>query len=429
MALKLKRELGLFEATAYGIGIIIGAGIYALIGIAAGYAGNMLWLSFAIGAIVATFTGLSYAELSSMYPKEAAEYVYLKRASHNEFYAFLVGWLIMFTGIISISTVSIAFANYFTTLFPILSPMIVSILIIVLLSFLNFSGIKESSKVNVFLISVTIAGLILVIFLGLPKLGSVNYLEMSGSLSGVFAAATLIFFAYLGFEDIVNVSQETKKPTRVMPRALMLAVLISSILYILTSVSAVSLANWKDISESEAPLAFAASNSFLGQNAFYILSVVALFATISTILGILVVTSRMMYGMSAEGSLPKILSRLHRKTRTPWVAIILVTIISIAFLFSGNLEKIANLTSIGALATFVTVNASLIWLRIRKPKAKRPFKTPLNIGKYPIIAVLGIVSASFMILQSSYEYISMAMLVVGVGAFFYVLRKKGIIMK
>ncbi len=430
MKLRLKRELGLFEVTAYGVGIIIGAGVYALIGSAAGLAGNMLWLAFVIGAAVSVFTGLSYAELSSMFPKEAAEYVYVKRAYGNDYMAFLLGWLIIFTGVVSITTVSLGFAGYFNSLFNLGNPVLlipVASILIALLSFVNFSGIKESSKMNILFTSMTILGLLIVIALGADKIGTVDYTQNVGSFSGVFAAAALIFFAYIGFEDIVNVSEETKKARKIVPRALILAVIITTVLYVLTSVSVVSLASWQELSQTPAPLAYAVSKSFLGTNAQLIVSVIALFATAGTVLGILIVTSRMIYGMSNEKSLPKILSKIHKKTKTPYTAIIIVAISSMIFLFYGSIREVAEITSLGALATFTAVNLSLIWLRHTQPQIKRPFKVPLNIGKHSVLPFFGIISTLFMITQFNLSLIGFAIILFIVGTITYVLHKKGYI--
>ncbi len=426
MVLRLKRELGLLEATIFGIAIIIGAGIYALIGIAAGHAGSAVWLSFVIGAVVAVFTGLSYAELSSMFPKAGAEYVYVRRAYGSEFLAFLLGWLIIFTGILSASTVSIAFANYLHALLQ--TPIIpFAIFLIAGLAVLNYIGIKETSKVNIIFAAVEILGLIIVIILGMGNFGKVDYFETPNGLTGVFVAAALIFFAYLGFEEVVNVAEETKNPKRIIPRALVLSVVISTVLYILASLSAVSLVHWSELSRSEAPLAFAVSHSILGQNGFFLISIVALFATITTVLGILLVTSRMVYGMANEKSLPKILASLDKKTKTPHVAIIAVSVLSVVFLFYGGLEKLAEITSLGALATFTAINLALIWLRYTKPKMKRPFKTPLNIGRYPVLAFLGVFSTLFMIFQFELNLIGFIFIVLAIGTVIYVLHKKGYI--
>jgi APA family basic amino acid/polyamine antiporter len=432
MSEKLKRELGLFEATIYGVGIILGAGIYALIGKAAGLAGNSLWLSFLIGASIASFTGLSYAELSTLFPKAAAEYVYVRKAFGSRFLAFLLGWLIVFTGIVSASTVALGFSGYFKDLFYLGKNLInekfllilISLALIAILSFINFLGIKESAKFNTIFTFVEAFGLIFIIAIALPHIGKVNYFEMPRGIKGVFSAAALIFFAYIGFEDIANIAEETKNPKKILPKAFILAILITTFLYVLTSLATVSLANWRDLGLSDAPLAFAASQ-FLGKNAYLVISFIALFATTNTVLIILIVTSRMLYGMAREKSLPEILALVHKKTRTPWIAVITTMIFAMIFVFIGDIAIIANLTSLAAFITFTAVNLSLIWLRYTMPKMPRAFRVPLNIGNYPLIAFFGIFSTLFMIFQFDLELILAGLAIIALGAIFYfVFRKK-----
>ncbi len=421
--MKLKRAVGLFEATFYGIGIIVGAGIYALIGPAAGMTGNSLWLSFIIGAIIASFTGLSYAELSTMFPKAAAEYVYVRRAFGSRFLAFLIGWLIVFTGMISAAAVSLGFAGYFKGLFNL--PIVpVAVLLIGFLSFINYKGIKESSRFNIVLTSATIFGLLVIIFLGIGSFGKVNYFEFPFGINGVMSAAALIFFAYIGFEDIVNVAEETRNPRKTIPRALFLAIIITSILYILTAISAVSLVNWKDLSLSSSPLALAASQVF-GNKAFLLLSITALFATAGTVLIILVVTSRMIYGISKEKSLPEFLALIHSKTRTPWLAVFFVMIFSMIFVSVSDIKTVAEVTSLSMFVTFTIINFSLIWMRHTMPRIRRAFRVPLNIGNYPVTAFLGLFSTVFMIFQFDVSLIKfgLGILVAGVATYLiYMIR-------
>jgi len=415
--MRLKRELGLFEVTIYGVGIILGAGIYALIGKASGLAGNSLWLSFAIGALISSFTGLSYAELSTIFPKAAAEYVYVRRTFGSKFFAFLLGWLIIFTEIVAASTVALGFAGYFKNLFGI-SIIAVAIALILILSFINFLGIKESSRFNIIFTAIEVFGLILIIFLGLNFFGKVNYFETPHGMEGLLSASALVFFAYIGFEDIVNVAEETKKPRRILPKALILAIVITTLLYVLTSISVVSIANWENLSQSEAPLAFAASQ-VLGENASTLLSFIALAATTNTVLITLIVATRMIYGMAREKALPKFLSSIHKKRRTPWIAALLIMILSLIFIFFGNIGMVANLTSLGAFITFASVNLSLIWLRYKKPKIKRGFRTPLNIGNFPLLAFLGLVSCLFMVLQFDLSLIIFGLVVIAAGGIAY----------
>jgi APA family basic amino acid/polyamine antiporter len=419
----LQRSISLFEAVAYGIGIILGAGIYVLIGPATGLAGNSVWVSFIIGAIISSFTGLSYAELSTMFPKAAAEYVYVKRAFKNELLAFLTGWLIVFSGIVSMSAVALGFASYFTAIFS--TPIIFTALFLIfLLSILNFFGIENSSRVNIIFTIIEIVGLLLVVFLGIGKFGSVNYFE-APNISGIFAAAALMFFAYLGFEDIVNIAEETTKPEKTLPRALVLSIIITTIFYVLVALSVVSLANWQTIQSSDAPLSFVVS-TVLGESGFSVMSYIALFATANTVLITSIVGSRMIYGMANDGALPKILSKIHPKTKTPWIAISLMMIFSMIFIFIGDIELVANITSLGVFFTFALVNLSLIWLRYKKPDQKRPFKVPINIGRFPIVSFLGLLSSIIMVTQFDFVVVIFGLLLMATGAIIYKFYKKDI---
>ncbi|HIJ99077.1 TPA: amino acid permease [archaeon] len=393
----LKRELGLVAATLSGVGIILGAGIYALIGKAAGIAGNAVWISFFFAAAVAALTGLSYAELSSMYPKAGAEYVYTEHA-FNKKLAFIVGLLIIISGIIGAAAVSLGFAGYFSALFN--TPLVpTAAVLIFLLSVVNYWGIKQSARIAILFTLIESFGLIAIIFIGIPYFGKVDYFEFSPvGLGGVFSAASLIFFAYLGFEEIVKLSEETKNPTKTIPTALIIAMVISTIIYILVSISAVSILGWEKLGTSSAPLADVASSA-LGGNAFLILSIIALFATSNTALLMMLASSRIMYGMARDHGFPEIFSRVHAIHRTPYFAVFLVMLISVLFALVGKIEVVADLTNFVAFITFIVINASVILLRQKFPKTNRHFHTPGRIGKIPILPVLGIIFSAFMLLN------------------------------
>ena len=417
----LTRSIGLFEAVAYGVGIILGAGIYVLIGPATGLAGNSVWVSFIIGALISSLTGLSYAELSTMFPKAAAEYIYVKRAFKNDLLAFLTGWLIIFTGIVSISTVALGFGGYFKAIFSF--PIFLSALIlIIMLSVLNFIGIEKSSKVNILFTAIEVGGLLIVIILGMSKIGTVNYFE-APNISGVFGAAALMFFAYLGFEDIVNIAEETSNPEKNLPRALILSIIVTAIFYVLVGLAVVNLANWQVLSVSQAPLSFAVS-TVLGPNGFSIMSYIALFATANTVLITSIVGSRMIYGMAKDNAIPNILSKVHKKTKTPWIAILTIMIFSMLFIFLGDIELVANITSLGVFITFALVNLSLIWLRYKKPNLKRPFKVPFSIRKFPVIPFFGLLSCLLMLTQFDLFVVLFGLVLIGSGGFVYFIYKK-----
>jgi APA family basic amino acid/polyamine antiporter len=420
---ELSRHLGLFHTTMYGVGLILGAGIYALIGDAVGEAGNSVWISFVLAAIASVFTGLSYAELSSMYPKAAAEYSFVKNAFKNNFVAFLVGWLTLFVAIISAAAIALGFGGYLTQLFQI--PIVIAaVLIIGVLTFVNYFGIRESSSMNIILTIAEAAGLGIVIWAGMSITGvQIDYFDMPHGFSGIFSAFTLVFFAYIGFENIANIAEEIKNPKRVLPRAIILAITITAIVYVLVSLSAVRVLDWQALDASFAPLADVIKTA-LGQEWGFGILVIALFATTNTVLIMLVSGSRILYGVSIDRALPAIFSIVHQKRKTPWVAAIVIGVLAAAFVFIGDIETVANTSVFAIIMVFVLVNLSLIWLRYKEPNAERQFRSPVNIGKFPILAVLGIITPILGVMQFDSFVILMGLGVVASGALFWFVYNK-----
>ena len=420
----LSRELGLLSVTLSGVGIIFGAGIYALIGKGALLAGNAVWLSFVLGAVFAIFTGLSYAELSSMLPKAGAEYVYVENAFGRKL-AFVIGWLIIVSGVIAGATVSLGFAGYFSALFK--TPLVsTAIGLIIALTLLNLYGIKQTTEYAIISTLIETAGLLLIIAIGLPHITSVNLFEMPNGIPGIFSAAALIFFAYIGFEDIVRLSEETKNPTVTIPRALILAIAISTVVYILVSLAAVGSIGWQALGASSAPLASVAY-SVLGKNAFFLLAIIALFATSNTVLLFLAATSRLIYGMANEKSIPQIFSAVHKTCKTPYIAIIVAGIFAILFCFSAKIELVASITDFAVFVTFAFINACVIYLRYKWSAVRRPFKVPLNIGKFPLLPLLGIIVSILMLASFGFWVIFFGLITIGSGFLvFELLERKNI---
>lgn len=414
---KLKRALGLFETSIYGIGIILGAGIYALIGKATGLTGNSVWLSFLIGAVISAFTGLSYAEFSSIFTKAGGSSIYVKNTLNNNLMGFIVGWLMNIQNIFAAATVSLGFGGYLKGMFG-LPVVLIALGLLLLLSCINCLGIEKSSKINTLFTLIEFSGLILIIFLGIGSFGNVDYLKMSNGLKGLFSASALTFFAYLGFEDIVQSSEETVDSHKNIPKAILLSIVVTSIIYMFVGISTVSLANWKELSASDAPLAYVASKVF-GEKAYFLLSVIALFATANTALMMLVSGSRLLYGMAKAGSLPRILSKVHIKRRTPQVSILVTMVFAMAFCLLRDIKLVADVTNFGTFLTFAIVNFSLIYSRIKKPDLKRPFKVPLNIGEFPLLAFFGLGSCLFMLLHFEMLVVLISILMIALGLLFY----------
>jgi len=408
----------------YGVGLILGAGIYVLIGEAAGFAGDSVWIAFVLGSIVALFAGFSYAELSSIFPKAAAEYVFIKNAFKNNFFAFLIGWLTAITSIITAATVALGFGGYFAEFVNI--PIIISAIgLLVILSIVNFIGIRESAWTNTVFTIIEASGLILIIVIGFTFASPepVNYIESPTGFSGIVIAFVLIFFAFIGFEDMANIAEEVKKPKKTLPRAIILSVIISGILYILVSLAVVRVVNWEELASSAAPIALVAERG-LGSEAHILLSSIALFAITNTVLITLVAGSRIFYGMAKEKVFPSILEKIHFKTKTPWIAVILILIISIVFTSVGDIVIVANITVFAIVITFAAVNLAVIVLRYTEPNIERKFKVPINIGKFPILPLFGVGISIYMAFQFEIEVVLVGAGIIGAGVIVYILTKK-----
>ena len=410
----LERSLSLWQVTLMGVGVILGAGIYVIIGEAVGLAGNAIWLSFLIGAIVATFSGLSYAELSSRYPKAGAEYSYVKDAFGGRM-GWVTGWLIILSYVIAGATVSLGFAMYFSALFS--TPLVpVAIILILLCSVILYAGVQETATLTIIFMIVESLGLFIIIGIGITSIGTVNYLEMADGARGVVSGGVLIFFSYLGFQGITTLAEETKNPEKTIPKAIMLAILITTIIYILVGITAVSIVPWQELSQSSAPLALIAERVF-GEQSFVILSCIALFSTFNTVLISLLSGSRLVYGISKGRGLPEVFARCSKKLLSPYMAIITVGVMSVVVLFLGDLAWIANLTNFTVFTVFIIINVTLIYLRIKRP-VETGFRIPFNIKNVPVISVLGVLTSLFMLSFISVDIMIAGIILIVVGIIF-----------
>ncbi len=416
----LKKELGLLEITLVGIGNILGAGIYVLIGKAAGLAGNMVWFSFLFAGVTAALSALSYMELASMYPRAGAEYEFVKRA-FGERVGLFVGLLVIYFVAITSSAVALGFGGYFSNLFGVGS-LVGAVGLFIGLSLLMVYGIKESARVAILIALIELTGLLIIIYVGIPYLGTVNYFE-APSLAGIFEASTLIFFAFLGFEDIVRLAQETKDAEKTTPKALLIAIFFAVFLYTCVAISAVSVLDYKVLGLSEVPLADVAAVA-LGDDAFVLLSWIALFSTMNTVLVIMLGGSRIVYGMAHGGSLPEGLSRVHSRYQTPWVAIFGVASLSILFVLFRDITTVANIANFMIFIVFFMVNISLIKLRFVDPGRKRPFKVPFSIGRLPLLPFLGALSTVFLFSQLNAESIIYGLVFAGIGLLIVILKTR-----
>jgi APA family basic amino acid/polyamine antiporter len=382
----LKRRLGLFPATLAGIGVILGAGIYVLIGVAANEAGNAVWLSFVIAAVVAGFTALSYARLGKLRPKNAPEFQYVNMA-FGRTPAFLAGWLVLWATVISSSAVALGFGGYLEHLFGF--PYYLSAIgLVIVCSVVVFLGVGESAVLAGILTIVEAIGLVIVVGIGVPSFGDVNLFEMASGITGIVGAASLVFFAYLGFEGMANLSEEMRHPERDLPKAMLLAVGISTLFYILVSIAGVSVLGWEELGRSKAPLAAVASK-VLGSKADLLLAYIALASTANTVLLLLFAASRAMWAMSCAGVLPMRLCVVGKERHTPWLAIVVVGGFATIFILLRNIEDVAGFTNFAVLLAFAGVNAAALKLFARNHDGGRVRHLLVNI----MLPVLGIVTS------------------------------------
>lgn len=410
---ELKRVLGLPMLTFYGTGMILGAGIYTVIGKAAGIAGESVWLSLIIAAVVATLAALSYAELASMFPKVGGEYVYLKKAFPKfKWIANSTGLMMSFAGITTASTVALAFAGYLQQ-FITFSPVTIAFLLLVFFTCINILGIKESSWMNVLFTLIEVAGLLIFIYFGIQSSKFGEALLTSPSLATV-SGSSLIIFAYFGFENMVNFVEETKNPEKTLPRAILLSIGISTVLYVLVALAAISLLPIEQLSESKAPLSDALrpiSIKIAGA-----LAGIALFATANTVLISLLTTSRILYGMARDKAIPQTFSILHNERKTPWFSALVAFILASVLLPFNKVEVLASISSFATMLAFLAVHIALVVLRLRDPGHERQFRVPLSIKKVPILPIIGAIATLFLLLQ-----FETTIYMIGGGVFFVII--------
>ena len=389
---KLKKELGLFDILMFGIGGIVGAGIYAIIGEAAGVGGNMLWLSFVIAAIVALLTGLTYAEFVSRFPDAGGSFEYVKRGL-GETTALAFSIIMLLTGLVSAATIGISFSGYLSQLLEV-PQWITTIGIIALMGLVNAVGAQEASWFNLLATAVTLFGLGAVIYFSAEDWGSTPLWSSAEErdYTGILAGSALIFFSYIGFEDLVKMAEETKNPEYVMPRGILISGVVVLVLYVAIAISAVSVISADKLAEVDGPLATVIEQK-AGSTWVTIIVAVALFATSKTILSNLIGTSRLLYDVARDTGIGwlKRLTHVNATTDTPIPAIILITGIAIAFSLIGDLKTVASISNICIIVVFLAVNTALIVYRHRHPdEADAAFRVPGNVNNIPIPTILAL---------------------------------------
>jgi APA family basic amino acid/polyamine antiporter len=409
---RLRRSIGTPGLLLMGIGAIIGAGIFILTGVASAlYAGPALIISFVIAGVACLFTALCYAEFASMIPVAGSAYTY-SYVTLGELLAWIIGWDLILEYLVIVSTVAVGWSGYIVNIFKSLGIIlpaqlinppgvdgglinIPAMIIIAGITWLLIRGAKESSQVNTVIVVIKVSVILLFITLGVNYINPANYQPfLPYGWSGVFKGAAIIFFAYIGFDAITTAAEEVKNPKKSFPIAIIGALIISSILYIVVSGVLNGMIPYYMFKETAAPVAFALDQ--VGENwADIIISIGALCGITSVLLVSFFGQSRVFFAMSRDGLLPTFFSKIHKDFRTPVNGIILIGIVASILAAFLPITELAELVNIGTLAAFIIVSAAVIVLRRQRPNLKRPFKTPL----VPLIPVLAILFCFFLVSQ------------------------------
>jgi len=425
----LKRSLGAINLVAIGVGVIIGAGLFSLTGIAAANnAGPAVTLSFIIAAVGCAFSALCYAEFASMVPVSGSAYTYAY-ATLGELFAWIIGWDLILEYSVGAATVGISWSQYlvkFLEKFNIhIPPQLVNspfetvtmqdgsivsgiinlpaVLIIALITSIIIRGTKSSAIFNVVVVALKVGVVIVFIGLGWEYIDPANYQPYipnnTGTFgeygwSGVLRGAGVVFFVFIGFDIVATMAQETKNPQRNMPIGIIGSLLVCTVLFILFGYVMTGLANYTEFKDSAAPVAIAISHTpYQWLGVAVILAI--LIGYTSVILVDLMGQSRVFYSMSKDGLLPKIFSQLHPKFNTPSKSNIVLCIFISMFAGLVPIHIVGEMTSIGTLLAFVMVCLGILILRKKEPNLERPFRTPF----VPLVPILGILTCILMMVS------------------------------
>lgn len=396
---ELKRVIGPWLLLLFIVGDILGTGIYALTGRVAGEVGGAVWVPFLVAFGVALITGFSYLELVTKYPQAAGAALYTHKAFGIHFLTFMVTFAVMSSGITSAATAAKAFAANFAEAFEFdgvgdgLLLTLIALAFMAAVAAINLRGVGESVKANVLLTCVELSGLLIVICIGLWALGFGNgdfgrVLEFDtgdrSAFGGVIAATTLAFYAMVGFEDSVNMAEETKEPSRIFPKILLTGLLLTGAIYVVVSITAVALVPPGKLAEGDTPLLQVVE---IGAPGFptQIFAFITMFAVANSALINMLMASRLLYGMAKQKVVPRSLGRVNAARRTPHIAILFTTVLALGLLLVvDEVPELGGTTALLLLVVFTIVNIAVLVLR-RDDVGHHHFRTPTPL---PVIGAL-----------------------------------------
>ena len=388
----LARTIGRWQILFYGLGSMLGAGIYALIGKAAAGLGNAVWLAFLMAMVGALLTGLSYACVGGRYPKAGGAAYVTQRGLGQPLLSYVIGMAVMMSGLTSMATGSQAIVGQLKELLQWqpadLTVKLASIGVVFLVGCVIYRGIRESMWLNILCTVIETSGLLFIIAVGARYWGSVDYLASPGDTAAggvgsgityalIMQGAVLTFYSFIGFEDVLNVSEEVKNPARDIPFGLIGAMLLATAIYLAVAITAVSVVPWPELAKSDAPLMEVARRAapwFTGIRPVY--GLITIFAIGNTALLNYLMGSRLLYGMSRQGLLPAVLGRVHATRRSPHVAVGVLFVIVALLILSGSVKQLAESTVLLLLIVFTVVNLSLVVLQRRPGEPRSGFEPP-----------------------------------------------------
>jgi APA family basic amino acid/polyamine antiporter len=401
---KLRRAVGALDLTAFGIGAIIGTGIFVIIGEAIGDSGPAIVLSFVLAGVTCVFSALSYAELASTIPVSGSAYTY-SYATMGELIAWIIGWDLILEYGVAVAAVAVGWGGYAKELLDSLLGITLpdsialppgeggtvnlpAVFIVLLITALLIVGVRQSARTNTIMVFIKFAVLLLFIGLGVTAFSMDNLHPFTpNGFGGVTDAAALIFFAYIGFDAVTTGSEESKRPSRDLPIAIIGSLAIATLLYIAVAIVAVGALPFEQLKGSESPLATVLDKGAGLSWGADLISFGAIIAISSVVLSLLFGQIRIMYSMSRDGLVPERLGRISERTRTPIFVTLLFGVLISILAALVPLTEIAKLVNIGTLFAFLLVNVGVIVLRRTKPDLERGFRVPF-VPVFPIIGSL-----------------------------------------
>ncbi len=381
---ELLRVLTLKDAVGVGLGAIIGAGIFVVTGVAAGVSGPAFIVGLIIAGVIASFNGLSSAQLASVYPHSGGTYEYGYRLLNSAF-GFSAGWMFLLSKLSAAGVVAIGFGSYFHQLVPVASPMTISIIAVLFLTIANYFGIKKAGMLNLIIVSITLLSLIYLVFSGIPAISVKNFEPFAPfGISGIAEASALLFFAFTGYARIATLAEEVRRPEKTIPRAVIITIITAIILYVAVSVVATGVIGTERMAGSRSPLQVVAE-ALTAPGINTVITIGASTAMLGVLLSQILGISRMVLAMGRRNDLPSFFQAIHRKYKVPHIGIIVTGIIILLLAVIGNFDFVLRAASFTILLYYSITNIAAL---------KQPRNEQIYGKAIPVLGLIGCILMS-----------------------------------